>query len=180
MKKRYLIIPVLIGLLLFGAVSAFAQETCPDGNGWVKIDSDDLSSYPVPGAVDYCFKAGSDASQGCVGGIFSTWPPPVDNYCDLSHWSYKAGETTPTPTPPVDPTPTPPVDPTPTPPPWTPTPDPCVPCVATEDFDPYDVLIIRRHVEDQTCLFYVDFDGALHFMQCFDTCGVVDPCNPCY
>ena len=97
------------------------EATCPDGDGWTKIDSDDLSLYPVDGAADYCFKAGSSNSQGCTGGIFDSWPQP-EGTCGLSHWSYFIPEEDPTETPPtpteVTPTETPPtpteVTPTPT------------------------------------------------------------------
>ena len=84
------------------------EATCPDGDGWTKIDSDDLSLYPVDGATDYCFKAGSSNSQGCTGGIFDSWPQP-EGTCGLSHWSYFIPEEEPTETPPtpgVTPTPT--------------------------------------------------------------------------
>jgi hypothetical protein len=135
---------LLIGLfaIVVGVVASITpQETCPDNNGWVKINSNDMSLYPVEGAVEYCFKAGSDQSQGCVGGLFYEWPLPEDA-CGLSHWSYKLGDPTPTPTDavptPTDavPTPTSTDEPTPTntptitPTPWpgTPTPFPTQPC----------------------------------------------------
>ncbi len=73
------------------------EATCPDGDGWTKIDSDDLSLYPVDGATDYCFKAGSSNSQGCTGGIFDSWPQP-EGTCGLSHWSYFIPEGDPPPT----------------------------------------------------------------------------------
>ncbi|KKM07671.1 hypothetical protein LCGC14_1731590 [marine sediment metagenome] len=86
---------------LGGILAANGQDTCPDGGDWTKIDSDDLSLYPVAGAVEYCFKAGSSQSQGCEGGIFNSWPQP-EGTCGLSHWSYRLGDPTATP----DPTPT--------------------------------------------------------------------------
>ena len=89
-----------------------AQQTCPEGNGWIKVDSYDWSTYPVAGATQYCFKAGSDNSQGCEGGLFQTWPQ--EGACGLSHWSYKIGGS-PQPTPSPRPTPTPSPRPTPTP-----------------------------------------------------------------
>jgi hypothetical protein len=102
-----IVLALMVVIGLFGSLGFFdtamaAEATCPEGNGWVKIDSDNLSSYPVPGAVDYCFKAGSDNSQGCIGGIFGSWPPPEDGnkYCGLSHWSYKIDDPTNTPVPP--------------------------------------------------------------------------------
>lgn len=73
-----------------GEPAEVKQGTCPDGNGWTKIDSNDLSSYPVDGATAYCFKAGSSNSQGCIGGLFDSIPSGGFNqpYCGLSHWSY--------------------------------------------------------------------------------------------
>lgn len=68
------------------------QNTCLDSGGWTKIDSGDLSIYPVSGATQYCFKAGSDNSIGCEGGIFFSWPQP-EGTCGLSHWSYFIGAT---------------------------------------------------------------------------------------
>ena len=93
-------------LLMGGCVIAFvsaginfvvSEPTCPDGGEWTKINSNDLSLYPVDGAVEYCFKAGSSNSQGCVGGLFDEWPPDVENYCGLSHWAYRIGDPTETP-----------------------------------------------------------------------------------
>lgn len=106
-----------------------ASNTCPDNiDGWIKIDSNDLSSYPVELAIEYCFKAGSDNSQGCTGGLFNYIPAngfggTTDGikYCGLSHWSYKIGEVEPTPTlvptiePTSEPTPEPTSEPTPEP-----------------------------------------------------------------
>src|SRR3990167_2628175 len=88
---------VLVGAgagIMFNAAYANGQETCPGGGGWTKIDSDDLSLYPVDGAVEYCFKAGSNNSQGCIGGLFDSIPDGGFNhpYCGLSHWSYRLGE----------------------------------------------------------------------------------------
>ena len=112
--------------------AAYANGTCPQDDGWTKIDSDDLSLYPVDGATDYCFKAGSDDSQGCTGGLFDTIPDGGfgnNGYCSLSHWSYRLGEPTsvpttpaPTPTDTPEPTPTPTDEPQPTP---TPTDEGC-------------------------------------------------------
>ena len=105
---------VLLAILLTGTIAYAEQETCPQTGEWTKIDSNDLSLYPVPGATEYCFKAGSDNSQGCIGGLFDSWPQP-NGTCGLSHWSYRIP--TPEPTS-VPPTPTPtgsPPDPTPEP-----------------------------------------------------------------
>ena len=123
-ERFQIILGFILGILLLGLlfpISVFAngngQETCPNGAGWTKIDSPDLSLYPVPGATDYCFKAGSDNSRGCIGGLFDSWPQP-DGTCGLSHWSYFIGESDPTSTP-VTPTQTPTDEPT-----LTPTDDP--------------------------------------------------------
>lgn len=129
--KRYILplifcIPALLTPLL--VARANGQDTCPQSEGWTKIDSDDLSLYPVDGATEYCFKAGSSNSQGCEGGLFESWPQP-EGTCGLSHWAYfipepeetatpiPTDEPTPTETPVDDPTPTPTdeFDPTPTP-----------------------------------------------------------------
>jgi len=115
-----------------GAFEANAsQQTCPEGNGWTKIDSDDMSTYPVAGATDYCFKAGR--------GLFSSWPLP-DGACGLSHWSYATIEVSPTPSPSDDPSPTPSatpeVSPTPSPsatPEVSPTPSPTPNCEELEN-----------------------------------------------
>ena len=128
---------ILVGAgagVMFNAAYANGQSTCPQDDGWTKIDSDDLSLYPVDGATDYCFKFGSDNSRGCDGGLSSTWPPDPEEFpnpCGLSHWSYFVEESddptatlepTPTPTDTPEPTPTPTDEPQPTP---TPTDEDC-------------------------------------------------------
>ena len=102
---------LILALLIVPGLVLADEEVCPDSGGWTKIDSSDLSLYPVTGAVEYCFKAGSSQSQGCEGGIFDSWPQP-EGTCGLSHWSYRLGDPTATP------------DPTPTDVPPTATPDP--------------------------------------------------------
>ncbi|WKZ25524.1 MAG: hypothetical protein QY322_04045 [bacterium] len=91
MKKIHVFLAILTIVILstsvVGIVAAAGQETCPNGGGWTKVDSSDLSQYPVSGATDYCFKAGSDNSRGCTGGLFDSWPQPAGT-CGLSHWSY--------------------------------------------------------------------------------------------
>ena len=132
-NMKDLVIYVGLGFILTTllTVAVFAkQDTCPDGGDWTKIDSSDLSQYPVAGAVNYCFKAGNwldsvypnggfGQSGSCNNGI---------QYCDLSHWSYLLGTPTPTPTQPptITPisTPTLRVNPTPTPTHSKPTPTP--------------------------------------------------------
>lgn len=122
-------------------VEAADQSTCEHTNGWTKIEGNDLSSYPVDNATQYCFKAGSDNSQGCTGGLFSSIPTGgfVQPYCGLSHWAYfvpegedledPGEEETPTEEPSPTPTNEPEASPTPTPSPTpeassTPTPTP--------------------------------------------------------
>lgn len=87
---------ILISLLLLAPFFVLASEpTCPQDNGWVKTDSNDLSSYPVENAT-YCFKSGSENSRGCEGGLFTEIPEGgfTQPYCGLSHWSYKVEPTT--------------------------------------------------------------------------------------
>ncbi len=91
-----LIISLILAFIILSPLIRAAQSTCPQDGGWTKIDSDDLSLYPVTGATQYCFKAGSDNSQGCTGGIFTSWPQPAGT-CGLSHWSYFIPQITPTP-----------------------------------------------------------------------------------
>lgn len=126
---------ILIGAVIFcgllyaqqpnsqSSIVRAAQETCPETNGWTKIDSNDLSSYPVSGATAYCFKAGADNAQGCTGGLFNAIPSGgfVQPYCGLSHWSYYLGSVSPSPSvstspsPSVSPSPEPSLEPSPSP-----------------------------------------------------------------
>lgn len=91
--KKYFPLIAFIAIILFGlgSIPVFAgQETCPNGNGWTKIDSGNLSQYPVSGATQYCFKAGqwvvSSIPEGGFGQDGSCNNGP--GFCDLSHWSY--------------------------------------------------------------------------------------------
>lgn len=99
MKTVALLLFVAFGPLFagIGGYVLTAQPTCPNGGGWVKVDSSDMSLYPVEGATEYCFKAGSSHSHGCEGGLFEEWPLP-EGACGLSHWSYFIPEATATPT----------------------------------------------------------------------------------
>lgn len=115
MKIKLILLYVAIALLIIlpGSLKAQGQETCPQTGGWTKIDSNDLSLYPVQGATAYCFKAGSDNSQGCTGGLFDSIPENGFGattgdikYCGLSHWSYFVPSTTPSPEPSNSPSPT--------------------------------------------------------------------------
>lgn len=108
--RKFLLITLLLSSLFTGysvyasaTDSAKKEPTCPQIPPWTKIDSDDLSTYPVRDAIKYCFKAGSSKSQGCNGGLFDEWPQPPGT-CGLSHWSYQV-DPSPTPSPSVDPSP---------------------------------------------------------------------------
>ena len=73
---------ILVAFLMVGGFAVqMCQNTCPDGDGWVKVESSEFT--PVEGACAYCFKAGSDSSQGCEGGIFDSWPLP-EGACGLA------------------------------------------------------------------------------------------------
>lgn len=91
-----LMLVVVMFALTAGTVSA--AETCPDGGEWTKVNSDDLSQHPVPGATQYCFKAGSwDTVSSIPAGGFGQEGPCSEHIsqCDLSHWSYFIPDTTP-------------------------------------------------------------------------------------
>jgi hypothetical protein len=106
MKGKYLAFLVLSLLLSFfillsgytTSTEIYAQgnsNTCPQDGGWTKIDSGDLSQYPVAGATAYCFKAGNfltnkipDGGFGQEGGCSEQ---NIQN-CGLSHWSYYLSE----------------------------------------------------------------------------------------
>jgi len=96
MKKYFVLALVaILALILVATASANGATTCPEGPAnvggedgvWTKIDSDDLSLHPVDGATYYCFKLGTEKSEGCEGGVFRELPIG-DEYCGLSHWSY--------------------------------------------------------------------------------------------
>lgn len=104
MVLSFLLINLVISVYLKSANEAKArvktqthgnqqQNTCPDGDGWTKVDSGNLSTYPVPGAIEYCFKAGSfitneipEGGFGQSGGCSEENP----ENCNLSHWSYRS------------------------------------------------------------------------------------------
>lgn len=133
---------MVLGLALFGGyllsgsrVLATGQETCPEGDGWVKVN--DLSSYEYTydtpeGFVvtDNCYKHSTYVHYGTGDTVEADshfecnpwWNCKWKKY-ELSHASFKLEEVEPTPTP----TPTPTEEPTPTPTPTeepTPTPTP--------------------------------------------------------
>ncbi len=89
----------VILLLFLVTFSVFAAQTCPDGGGWTKIDSGNLNQYPVSGATEYCFKAGTEVYDD-----LESWQSSGK---DLSHWSYYLPERTSTPVPTPEPTETP-------------------------------------------------------------------------
>lgn len=87
--RKILTIAALLALLAIPMFAVGAAETCPDGGGWTKINSGDLSLYPVDGATQYCFKAGTE--------LFRTIEDWRASEKDLSHWSYFFPEATPIP-----------------------------------------------------------------------------------
>ena len=118
MKKLIIILLAVIALFFLAVrTSAEGQDTCPTTSGWTKIDSNDISLYPVAEATDYCFKAGSDNSRGCTGGLFDEIPEGgfSQPYCGLSHWAYFVPTTSPSPSPTDSPIPSPTASPTLTP-----------------------------------------------------------------
>src|SRR3990172_8591267 len=95
MKKTILFALLILSFLIISPTNAYTG-TCPDSNGWVKIDSGDLSLYPVDDATEYCFKAGNWPTISYIpSGGFGQSGSCTHNikYCDLSHWSYKKGKT---------------------------------------------------------------------------------------
>lgn len=103
--RKIITIAALLALLAIPMMVVGAVDTCPDGGGWTKIDSGDLSLYPVDGATEYCFKAGTET--------YSTIEAFRRSGKDLSHWSYFVPEPTEIPPTRVPPTAT-PTDPPPT------------------------------------------------------------------
>lgn len=137
---------ILLGFALFFAFTAFATDACPNDPPWIKVDSDDLSQLPDSYEAA-CFKFGSTRSQGCIGGVSSYWPPEVEGYCGLSHFSYLPLSVSPTPS--IEPSVTPSITPSPTPTPTqeceyecepsvTPTPTPEITPEPTKAPDPKD------------------------------------------
>jgi hypothetical protein len=119
-----------------------AQDVCLETGGWSSHQS--LPWMEVPGATEYCFKAGSweplfldtypeegfDNDGSCNDSIYQ---------CELSHWGYFIPQVTPTPTDEPTPTPTPTSESTPTPtqtPTPTPTPTPTVEPTPTPTQEP--------------------------------------------
>lgn len=144
---------ILLGLIVVAALAfyyffsvsrtagAVAQETCPEGDGWVKVDGIDAQTfhYDAPAGklvTDSCYKASTTL-------VYDTYVPPVEevdlsstvwnkegcpgengcNYQNISHASFKLiddqVDVTPTPevTPEVTATPSVTLTPTPTNPP---------------------------------------------------------------
>ncbi len=98
-RKFFLTLAELLTVLaiVFMVIPAAAASTCPDGDGWTKIDSGDLSTYyPVSGATEYCFKAGTE--------VYDDRESWKSSGKDLSHWSYFIPQRTSTPLPTTAPT----------------------------------------------------------------------------
>ncbi len=119
----------IVGFLLLPLLTVQADQVCPPAEtGWTKIDSGDISLYPVAGADQYCLKAGTEVLF--VDALDCIWQPEDQEFrCNgmehgLSHWAYHISAETETPTDvPDTPTPTEPPDTaTPTEPPPTETP----------------------------------------------------------
>jgi hypothetical protein len=113
--KRIAIVVLLLisALALASTVGATGQDVCPEGGDWSNHQDPPLEE--VDDAIEYCVKGGSDNSQGCDGylekGDFEYVLSVVENEeaCGLSHWGYKLGDPTATPTRPSatpDPSPT--------------------------------------------------------------------------
>lgn len=104
--KTVLVFIIVLFVAAFFAVTGATSiddprpKTCPDGGEWVKVNSGDLSQYPVEGAVEYCFKAGSwDTIDYIPEGGFGQEGSCSEGiqYCGLSHWAYRLDDATPTP-----------------------------------------------------------------------------------
>jgi len=142
MKKWFVIVLVtVLALTAFAAVSAadgIDTSKCPPVysgtsdivDGWTKVDSDDISSYPVAGATKYCGKLGTTVDPDFDPGTCEEIEGEIvcgDYPNALSHWGYFIPESTPTNTPetptatPTDVPPT--ATPTDVPPTATPTPE---------------------------------------------------------
>jgi len=100
MRKSVLYICSIIALLLI-VLPAYANgrsSVCSHGGEWSEHQAPPLSE--VAGAVEYCVKGGDVDSGGYLEyGSFEYVSSVVEgNIHDLSHWSYRMGEPTPTPT----------------------------------------------------------------------------------
>jgi hypothetical protein len=101
MRRAFVVFLAVFSLVLIAIgpaqthVVSAEPNVCPNDNGWTKIDSDDLSLYPVEGATEYCFKAGPYVINYIPDGGFGQEGPckedAVQN-CGLSHWSYFLNE----------------------------------------------------------------------------------------
>lgn len=116
--KKYLSLIIVLALYIVPLTPVFASSsesfvsqseiTCPKTEGWTKVDNGDLSSYPVEGATEYCFKAGSYKTNEIPdGGFGQEGACTGENIerCGLSHWSYYIPEPAKTETPTVTETP---------------------------------------------------------------------------
>lgn len=111
--RKLVVVVVFLALLLVVTSTAFASppaeaNVCPEGGDW--SDHQNPPFHEVAGAVEYCFKAGQWLEYEYPEGGFGQEGSCKQGiqYCDLSHWSYRLGEPTPTPDPTPEPTPTPP------------------------------------------------------------------------
>lgn len=113
---------IVLVMTLFVPAFANGQEVCPQGGEWSAHQ--DPPYVPVDGAIELCFKGGSENSD-CES-YLGPEIPEGEHVCDLSHWSYRLGEE-PTDVPPTtvpEPTPTPTDAPQPTPTPSEQPPEP--------------------------------------------------------
>jgi hypothetical protein len=105
-KKVWIFILVaMLSLTVFAAASATAQETCPTGGGWTKVEEPDGTisgttiSFSIPEGyivTDVCVKAGTTLYNwsGSAEDHFG-WNVGGDH--DVSHYSYKMIEAPPEP-----------------------------------------------------------------------------------
>jgi hypothetical protein len=106
----FLIASLAVNAMPPRAAMAGSPQQCPPAGeaGWTKVE--DSSFHSVDGAVTYCAKAGSlkGGGSGCtayeVVGSLSEVQAVISTggNCGLSHWGYKLGENTATPTTPAD------------------------------------------------------------------------------
>ena len=101
----FALLMVLASPLLFSQdVAAVAQETCPDGGDWVKVDGIDAQSYNYVApegkeVVEVCYKAGTtvkyetiDPPQSSVT-VTTDVPNPNDNaFQNISHASFRLAD----------------------------------------------------------------------------------------
>jgi hypothetical protein len=97
-KRIAIVVLLLISVLVFvsAAAPALTQSTCPDDDGWTKVE--DSNFHSVDGADQYCGKGGSSETQGCVSyyieGSYGDVSAAIaaGGACGLSHWAYHISE----------------------------------------------------------------------------------------